>query len=192
VAALADMYNVALPRILGDLTALRDAIVDAVNTQHRQGYGLNDPAGPPPGRDFFEVLPSGDVRVRQDIVADPSLVAAASGAGLPGDASNAVAIANLRDALVASGGTATIGQFYQAMIARIGTETQQVETIRTNQEAIVNTVDRQRQEVSSVSLDEEAANLVKYQHAYAAAARAMTVVDEMLDKIVNGMGIVGR
>jgi flagellar hook-associated protein 1 FlgK len=44
----------------------------------------------------------------------------------------------------------------------------------------------------AVSLDEEMANLIKYQQAYGAAARAITAVDEMLDRIINGMGLVGR
>jgi flagellar hook-associated protein 1 FlgK len=41
-------------------------------------------------------------------------------------------------------------------------------------------------------LDEEMVNMIKFQHAYNAAARAMTTFDEMLDKVINGMGIVGR
>ncbi|WP_277674602.1 flagellar basal body rod C-terminal domain-containing protein, partial [Piscibacillus halophilus] len=45
---------------------------------------------------------------------------------------------------------------------------------------------------SGVSLDEEMANMIKFQHAYNAAARSLTVVDEMLDRVINQMGIVGR
>jgi len=43
-----------------------------------------------------------------------------------------------------------------------------------------------------VSLDEEMANLIKYQHAYDAAARVITAMDAALDTVINGMGIVGR
>lgn len=53
-------------------------------------------------------------------------------------------------------------------------------------------VDHSRQSTSAVSLDEEIANLVKFQHAYNASARNMTVVDEMIDRIINHMGVVGR
>jgi len=49
-----------------------------------------------------------------------------------------------------------------------------------------------RDSVSSVSLDEEMTNMIKFQHAYNAAARNITMVDEMLDKIINSMGLVGR
>lgn len=190
--ALVDLHNTALPAALTDLATMRDAIVNQVNTQHRAGYGLNDPAGPPPNRDFFEVLANGDVRVRDEIATDPSKIAAAVAAGKPGDGGNALVIANARYARTLSGGTATIGDFYNAMVASIGGKARQAAGDETNQSALVDTVDRQRRQVSEVSLDEEAANMIKYQQAYAAAARAMTTVDEMLNTIINGMGLVGR
>jgi flagellar hook-associated protein 1 FlgK len=48
-------------------------------------------------------------------------------------------------------------------------------------------LDAKRAELSGVSLDEELANLIKFQHAYNAAAKIITTVDQMLDKIINGM-----
>ena len=61
-----------------------------------------------------------------------------------------------------------------------------------NSQILSQTVENNRQSVSSVSLDEEMTNIIKFQHAYNAAARQITVVDEMLDKIINGMGRAGR
>jgi flagellar hook-associated protein 1 FlgK len=52
--------------------------------------------------------------------------------------------------------------------------------------------EQRRMSVSAVSIDEEMTMMIQYQHAYNAAARNITTVDEMLDKIINGMGIVGR
>lgn len=46
--------------------------------------------------------------------------------------------------------------------------------------------------ISGVSEDEELANMVKFQHAYNASARMMTTIDEMLDVLINRIGIVGR
>jgi len=46
--------------------------------------------------------------------------------------------------------------------------------------------------VSSVSLDEEMSNMIQFQQAYNASARMVSVMDEMLDKIINGMGVGGR
>lgn len=189
---LLHMHNVALPRIIGDIEAILDTLVAEVNAQHQLGYGLNDPAGPPPGRDFFEVLPNGDIRVSAALIADPSLVAVSAIAGTPGNADIALAIAAIRDKLTLGAGSASIGDFYQTLVARVGSEARQAINDERYQESLARMIDRRRQEVSSVSLDEEAANLVKFQHAYQAAARAMTVVDEMLDLLINRTGVVGR
>ncbi len=53
-------------------------------------------------------------------------------------------------------------------------------------------VEGRRQSVSAVSLDEEMTNMIQFQHAYNASARMITLQDEMLDKIINGMGTAGR
>lgn len=57
---------------------------------------------------------------------------------------------------------------------------------------LVQHADNLRQSVSSVSLDEEMSDLIKFQHAYSASSRIITSMDEMLDKLINGTGIVGR
>jgi flagellar hook-associated protein 1 FlgK len=56
----------------------------------------------------------------------------------------------------------------------------------------VQQIENSRQSVQGVSLDEEMANLVKYQHAYEAAARVITVMDEALSTLITRTGIVGR
>ena len=61
-----------------------------------------------------------------------------------------------------------------------------------SQTSLVQLLDRRRQEVSGVSLDEEAMNLLRQQKAYEAAARMMTAVDQMLEKLINDTGVVGR
>ncbi|GIN85245.1 flagellar hook-associated protein 1 [Heyndrickxia sporothermodurans] len=86
----------------------------------------------------------------------------------------------------------TIGTNYQAIIGKLGVDAQQANRLTTNSATLAQSVDEKRQSVSSVSLDEEMINLIKYQQAYNASARNITIVDEMLDKIINGMGLGGR
>ncbi|GBD17330.1 Flagellar hook-associated protein 1 [bacterium HR26] len=126
------------------------------------------------------------------LVSDPALIAASSTPGTPGNNDVARQIADLRYALVMNGNTATVNDFYNALVAKLGGDSRQAQVAKQNQETLVQAIDRQRQEISAVSIDEEMANLVKFQHAYQAAARAITAVDEMLDRVINGMGIVGR
>lgn len=74
----------------------------------------------------------------------------------------------------------------------MGVDALQANRLTANSAVLRQSVDERKQSVSSVALDEEMTNMIKFQHAYNAAARNITVVDEMLDKIINGMGTVGR
>lgn len=86
----------------------------------------------------------------------------------------------------------SLNNFYEGLIGGIGVDAQEANRLMGNCQILAGSVDDNRQSVSSVSLDEEFTNLIKYQHAYNAAARQITIIDEMLDKIINGMGIAGR
>ena len=54
-------------------------------------------------------------------------------------------------------------------------------------QSLMTQLDAKRQELSGVSLDEELADLIKFQHAYNASAKCISTIDEMLDKLINGM-----
>lgn len=86
----------------------------------------------------------------------------------------------------------TLNEFFTAVVAELGIQTQEAIRQSNNQRILVDQIESRRQSVSGVSLDEETANMIKFQHAYNAAARSLTTFDEMLDKVINGMGIVGR
>ena len=60
------------------------------------------------------------------------------------------------------------------------------------QQTITQQTDQAQQSASGVNLDEEMTNMVAYQHAYDAAARFLTTIDEMLDTLVHNTGTVGR
>jgi flagellar hook-associated protein 1 len=62
----------------------------------------------------------------------------------------------------------------------------QVQTVISTQ------VDAARESVSGVNLDEEMTNMLSFQHAYSAAARMVTAIDEALDTLINRTGVVGR
>ncbi|MEW9108943.1 MAG: flagellar hook-associated protein FlgK [Cytobacillus gottheilii] len=110
-----------------------------------------------------------------------------------GDGSNALALANVKDSnMEFNGSTSSIMSFYQGIIGQMGVDTEEANRMVRNTGNLVDTVQYNRSSVSSVSLDEEMTNMIQYQHAYNAAARQMTAIDEMLDTVINGMGRVGR
>ena len=74
----------------------------------------------------------------------------------------------------------------------MGIETNTAISFTNNIELLVHQIENARESVQGVSLDEEMTNLIRYQHAYDAAARVITAMDQALDTVINKMGIVGR
>jgi flagellar hook-associated protein 1 FlgK len=81
--------------------------------------------------------------------------------------------------------TATLESYYHAMVASIGSISSSISRGRDFSEVIVNNLMGLRDSISSVSLDEEMTNLIKFQHAYAAASKLVTVSDEMLATLLE-------
>ena len=114
---------------------------------------------------------------------------AASSTGAEGDNGASLAIASLENDLVAGGNTATIGDFYRRIIAEVGGQAQRNKTLSENTGAILDDLKTRQESIAGVSLDEESVNLIKFQHAFNAAARFITTVDSLIDRVVNGMGL---
>jgi flagellar hook-associated protein 1 FlgK len=92
--------------------------------------------------------------------------------------------------LFASPQTAT--DFYGGLVGKVGTMSQQAQEMAQNQQLVIDQLNTQVQQASGVSLDEEATDMVRFQHAYQAAARVITTMDEMLNTLINSTGLVGR
>ncbi len=86
----------------------------------------------------------------------------------------------------------TTDDYWRSLAADVGVQSQEAKRMVENQEVLLNQLENKRQSVSGVSLDEEMSNMIKFQHAYNAAARYITVIDEEISVIINRMGLVGR
>jgi len=110
-----------------------------------------------------------------------------------GDGTNAKRLADVKDTvLLFNNDSGTISTYYQGVIGDMAVTTQESARMLNSSASLQDSVDYRRKSVSNVSLDEEMTMMIQYQHAYNAAARNITMVDEMLDRIINGMGVVGR
>ncbi len=181
-----------LPAYYADVESLIETLSDRVNALHAAGFALD---GSPGGTFYVYDDVARTLSVSSDL--DPDAGGdvsriAASKTGEPGDGANALAIADLGDALTMAGGTVSFPGFYQQMIASLGTDARQAEHMVQVHEATLNQYTNSKDSLSGVSIDEEVVNLMRYQRAYEAAARLVTVVDEMLDTLINGTGIAGR
>lgn len=191
--------------------------VKGLNGLHQLGYTLNtDPntGKPLAGAPFFTAkggsgpLTAGNITLHPDIAADPGNIASSMRVtgSLTGDPASPETLVKGNNTLallmsqmnngkfIADGGTepSTLDAFYGAVIGQLGVQTQEAMRQSDNAASLVTQVDSQRQSVSGVSLDEEMSNLLTFQHAYNAAARFMTTYDQLLDKLINSTGVVGR
>lgn len=186
---LLDTRDEVIPRYLQALDDMAEALITNVNALHRTGYGLDGSTG----RDFFDSTSTSaaDIRLSKEIEDNVDRIAA-SKSGEEGDNTNAQAIADLRDSRLMQRGTITISEFYQALMGEIGVETGKAQNLKESFELLVAQLENARQSVQGVSLDEEMIQMIKFQHAFDAAARVITAMDEALDTVINRMGAVGR
>lgn len=177
--------------MINDIDDMAAAFAEAFNTIQQSGVDLNGDTGVA----FFEYdpnSPSGSLTVNQSILDDPDLIAASAN-GDAGDGTNAVNLAEVLDQKdIGLGEKTSTRGFYQSLIGDMGVITQEANRMVQNATVLRQQVEENRASVSAVSLDEEMSNLIKFQHAYNAAARGMTTMDEVLDRIINNMGLVGR
>lgn len=201
------------PDMLSNLDEMAFRFAEKFNEVHRSGWSITEiNSGVNDNIDFFTynnaaltTPPITDItgaakylRVSDPILASTNNIAAAqansdSGLAFVGNGSNALALANVKDEELTYGtSSTTVTSFYQSVIGDMGVKSSESNRMAKNSEVLKNSALTRRESVSSVSLDEEMTNMIKFQHAYNAAARTITMVDEMLDKIINGMGVVGR
>lgn len=82
--------------------------------------------------------------------------------------------------------------YYNDFIAGIGDSGNAANTKMTDQDLMTTQIDNQRSSLMGVSSDEELGNMIKYQHAYNAAAKVVNVLDQMMEQVVKSTGLVGR
>ena len=101
-----------------------------------------------------------------------------------GDNRNARLLAELQLTGTMIGGNATYHEAYSELVTSVGNRTQQSEINGRAQEALLSQAKELREAISGVNLDEEAANLLKYQQAYAAAAQVIAAADSVFQTLL--------
>ncbi len=108
-----------------------------------------------------------------------------------GDNSNSLAINALSTTQMSSLGSSTFDDYYASLIGELGVQSRQSLDMATAQKALVDHLTTRRESNSGVNLDEEAAQLIRFQRAYQAAARGITALDDLLVTVIDRMGRVG-
>ena len=183
LAGLMDVRDKYIPNQLAGLDTVASTLITQVNNLHSASFGLNNATG----LNFFCGTSALSIAV------DPAMntlenIGTAALADQVGDGSQALKIAQIANQTLLNAGTATINQYYNNQVTTLGLELKQITASAKDRDLVANSLSNQRNSISGVNMDEEAAYLVKFQRAYEASARLMSVMDEMLDKVINGMG----
>jgi flagellar hook-associated protein 1 FlgK len=189
--------TVDLPSMRAQLDAIAVGIRDTINGAHRDDSGGTPPRPTydldgNPGGDFFTGADALNLKLTAALENDPRKIAA-SLSGLSADANNALAIAQLRtksavDTDGAGGADATVLNALNGFAGRIGSVAAEAMNRSGAAANVLDGLKKERSATNSVSVDEEMANIVRFQRSYEAAARVISIMDEMLDKLINGTG----
>jgi flagellar hook-associated protein 1 FlgK len=178
-----DISNNVLPGYLTQLDTVANGLMSGVNALHETGYGLDGSTGTA----FFTGTGAGNITVNAAITANPSLIAAASAKSATGDGSLALSIAKLKSSALV--GTSTVGEAYSTFVSKNATDDSNFADRVTVQTKIQQQLTTQQQSVSGVSVDEEMADMVKYQQSYNASARVLSTMNSMINTLMGQMGV---
>lgn len=174
------------------LTRLSDQqVIGSGNSGNFSVDGMDISVAGVSGGESFLIRPTFGAAGRMAVdISDPRQIAAAASdtsSGGTGDNRIALQLSALQEKATLLGGTASFQQAFGQLVTEVGTRTQSAKTIRTAQEGVLNQAIEARESVSGVNLDEEAANLLKFQQAYQAAAQVVTVANTVFDALLGAV-----
>ena len=185
LAGLIQIRDTEIPSLQSKLDQLASGFANALNTANAQGYDLNGNKG---GNIFVPPAVGGvGAAAALTVSMTDSALIAASSDGTPGSNGNLAVISAVANQVVANGQTPLSA--YSSIVFQVGSDTANTSAEADSSLLILQQLQNQRGSISGVSLDEEAANLVKFQTAYQAASRVVSVIDSLLSDALNlGIG----
>lgn len=206
--ALEEIRDGIIPDLKDTLDNMAYGLAKHMNAYQYSGYGVGGDITTT-GVAFFNQLgtkadAAKRLSVTDKISTDPSLIGAAMGkknadgfavsgiSGGSGDGTNASRMVGLNFNKILENHTLTVGGVYDGMLSQIGAEAASAKLMYTTQATVSEQIDSQRQACSGVNLDEELMDMIILNRAFGAMGRYINTYDEMLDRIINGFGLVGR
>jgi flagellar hook-associated protein 1 FlgK len=182
LGALSDLSTGGIPGVRSELDRLAAGLVATINAIHAAGTTL----GGATGIDLFDPagVTAGSLNLSAAVRANPQdIVAGATRA--PGDNAVALQLAGLRNTAVASLNGGTIGEFFTGLVFNVAAIVRDADQGARIGEQIVAGLTARRASISGVSSDEEMVNLIVQQQAFSAAARLVTVADELMQDVLR-------
>jgi flagellar hook-associated protein 1 len=180
-AGVIDARDGALQTLRDTMNTLASQLITQVNLVHRTGYSLNGTTG----ADFFTGTNAADIDVNSALLNDPSELQASGENGSAGDNQVALALAQLAAQKQPGLKNQTFSQDFDDIVGSLGNAIKAVNGSLEDQNVVNEMLTRQRDAVSGVSLDDEMTDMIKFQKAYQASAKLVSVVDELLQTVLN-------
>ena len=178
LGSYARTISVELPEFGRQIDAVAARLAEQVNAVHRTMHSLHS-TGTPDGGDFFVGTTAATLQVRPDLT-ESGIAVSVSGAR--SDGNGALEISSLRD------GSPSLGDLLRGVNSRLGAAAANSDREATSTAAALSGAELRRNSANGVNIDEEMVDLVKFQHAYSAAARVISMADDFYDLIINRMG----
>jgi flagellar hook-associated protein 1 FlgK len=152
-----------------------DALADSDTSDLLVAIGMNA---------FFLGSSASDIEVNGDLLANSSRLAAGIGTA-DGDAGNLNRLLGLRGLDLDNLEGTTIEDFYSDLVGDVGFRTAAAAADLTSQDQLMQQLQAERESLSGVNLDEETVDMMRFQQSYDAAARFISVVQQMTDTLIN-------
>src|SRR5579862_1054987 len=176
-----------IPAIQTQLDTLAGGLATAVNSVQAAGFDRNGQ----PGTNLFNPPPGGNAGAAGALsvaISDPTLIAASSD-GSTGSNGNAESMYALGSQPIITGQSPE--DYYSGIVLDVGNATSNASAEQSASNSILQQLQDQRSSVSGVSLDEEAANMVRYQDAYQASAQVITTINDMMYAVIQMSTLTG-
>ena len=185
IGALIELRDKTVTNIVERLDDMAFSMVNAVNDVHSQGATM----GGATGVNFFNPLESKEnasenIGLSEEVTADVNNIVTANQANSPGDNRVAVSISKLQNEKLLGDGHASLDEWYNSIVSDVGVASSKNKFSLNQQKDIVTQMGKMRDQVSGVSIDEESANLMQFQHAFEASAKVIQVAEEMLKTVL--------
>lgn len=184
-----------IPYYQRKLDEFAEGLATKFNDEHEKGYGLDGETG----KQFFDFDGAkgiaATITLHEDILTDLKNIAAGGEPGNAEDNTNLLKLIGLRDekGFFDEGlSQGTPDDFLKSIISNLAVDSMQGQRMYESQNIILKNIESKRNSISGVSYDEETADMVRFQHAYVAAARMITTMDNIMDVTINRLGLVGR
>jgi flagellar hook-associated protein 1 FlgK len=203
LASIIQVRNEDLKKLQDEMDGIAYQFTNSVNSIHRQGFVNRtvkigpdgtptaiDSKGPTTGLNFFTPQIGSEgaaslIELSDAVKNDLSNISAALAPNAPGDNRVAIAISKLQHERIAGEDSTTLEEKYLQIIGGIGIETGKARLDAEQTNGLLAQANSIRERLTGVSIDEETANMVRYQHAYEASAKMMQAADEMFKTVLE-------